>query len=83
MPHFIQVRSILRDALDLGSRADDLTPSSPLLGGLPEFDSMAVVSVLTALEEKFGFVVHDDEVSADVFETVGTLTEFVKHKLNQ
>lgn len=83
MSYFIQVKEILRDALGLGDRIEDLMPHSRLLGGLPEFDSMAVVSVLTAIEEKFGFVVHDDEVSADVFETVGALTEFVKHKLNQ
>jgi acyl carrier protein len=80
---FDQVRNILRDALGLGTRADRLSPASRLLGVLPEFDSMAVVSVLAAIEEKFGFVIHDDEVSADVFETVGTLTEFVERKLNQ
>lgn len=76
-----QVKAILRDTLSLGERAGALTPSSRLLGGIPEFDSMAVVTVLTMLEEQFGIAVDDDEVSADIFETLGTLTEFVDRKL--
>ena len=76
-----QVRNILRDALSLGIRADALDASSPLLGAIPEFDSMAVVAVLTMLEDQFGFTVEDDEVSADVFQTIGTLVGFVDRKL--
>jgi acyl carrier protein len=52
-----------------------------LLGALPELDSMAVVSILTALEEHFGFTVDDDEISAETFATLGSLTEFVDQKL--
>ena len=58
-----------------------LTPASRLLGAIPEFDSMAVVTVLTMIEDEFGLTVEDDEVSADVFETLGTLATFVEGKL--
>jgi acyl carrier protein len=75
-----EVRGVLRDTLQLGSRADQLTADSALLGSLPELDSMAVVSLLTALEERFGISVDDDEISAENFETLGSLTEFVKRK---
>jgi acyl carrier protein len=75
-----EVRGVLRDTLQLGSRADQLTADSALLGSLPELDSMAVVSLLTALEERFGISVDDDEISADNFATLGSLTEFVKRK---
>ncbi|WP_150048850.1 MULTISPECIES: acyl carrier protein [Methylomonas] len=54
---------------------------TPLLGAIPEFDSMAVVSIITALEDRFGFVVDDDEINASVFETLGTLVDFVDTKL--
>jgi acyl carrier protein len=77
-----EIRDILRDALQLGDRADKLVASSPLLGAVPEFDSMAVVTVITMIEEAYGVTVQDDEVSADVFETVGTLTNFVERKVN-
>jgi acyl carrier protein len=81
MDTLTQVKKILGNSLNLGRRADQLTAGSALLGGLPEFDSMAVVSVVAALEDAFGITVDDDELSAEVFASVGTLTEFVSHKL--
>ena len=81
MTTFERVVGILRDTLQLGGRASALKPDSPLLGGIPEFDSMAVVTVVTMLEDELGITVDDDELSADVFTTVGTLVEFVERKL--
>lgn len=75
------VRSILSRCLQLGPRAAELQRGSALLGSLPELDSMAVVHVLGALEEHFGITVADDEVSADNFATLGTLSDFVESKL--
>ena len=80
MDNLRQVRRILRDALQLGERAERLSASSPLLGSIPELDSMAVVTVLTMIEEEFGITVGDDEVSADTFATVGSLAQFVAEK---
>lgn len=76
------IREILRRTLQLGPRADQLTAESPLLGVLPEFDSMAVVAVLTMVEEEFSITIDDDEVSADIFETVGSLAAFVDGKVD-
>jgi len=76
------VRSILKDVLQLGPRADALQESTTLFGSLPEFDSVAVVTVLTALEDRFGIMIEDDEISAETFETVGNLTRFVDNKLS-
>lgn len=75
------VKKILRDTLSLGARAERLNATSRLLGALPEFDSMAVVGVVAAIENEFGITVDDDEISASVFETVGSLADFVAGKL--
>lgn len=75
------VKRILVQVLGIEDRANALTQNTPLLGGIPEFDSMAVVSVLTAVEEEFGVVIDDDEVDAETFETLGTLTRFVNRKI--
>ena len=74
------VKRILRATLNLGDRAERLTADSPLLGGLPEFDSMAVVTVVTMIEDELGVTIDDDELSADLFATVGSLAEFVSQK---
>lgn len=76
------VKRILADVLSLGDGAASLDAQSPLLGSIPELDSMAVVNLIGALEEHFGFVVDDDEISANTFETVGSLATFVEQKLN-
>ncbi len=81
MSNYMQVRSVLAVSLQLGDRVRDFSESTRLLGDLPELDSMAVVTLLMALEEHFGFEVDDDEISADTFETLGSLTRFVEHKI--
>lgn len=75
------IRNILKDVLQLGQRAEGLVESTSLFGSIPEFDSVAVVSVLTAIEDRFGIFIEDDEISAETFETVGNLSTFVDQKL--
>lgn len=77
--HLDKVHLILSDTL--GLRQLKLNESTPLLGSIPELDSMAVASVITALEERFGIQIHDDEISARHFATLGTLNDFVVSKL--
>lgn len=77
------VRNLLKSALQLGERADRLTEGSALLGAIPELDSMAVVTLITTMEEQYGIQVDDDEISADTFATVGTLARFLADKLGQ
>ena len=76
-----EVKQILGDVLQLGHKGDVMSENTLLLGSMPEFDSMAVVSVITAIEENYGFVVDDDEIDAEVFESVGSLARFVERKL--
>jgi acyl carrier protein len=76
-----QVRRLLADVLQLGDKAAVLEADTPLLGNLPELDSMAVVTLVTAMEDQFGIVIEDDEISAETFETYGSLCAFVSDKV--
>ena len=67
--------------MQLGSRVNAMNPATPLLGAIPELDSMAVVALITALEERFDITVEDDEIGAATFETLGSLAQFVEQKL--
>lgn len=78
MQHIDEVRNILADTLSLGDRKHQLDENSFLLGSIPELDSMAVVNVITALEDFYNISVDDDEISAKTFETLGSLTIFVE-----
>lgn len=76
-----QIKAILYSVLQIDESRLPLTTDSHLLGAVPEFDSMAVVSVITQLEDHFGIAINDDEIDASIFETVGTLVNFVTNKL--
>ena len=75
-----EIRMILDDVLAMGGRAKSFDMDTPLLGAVPELDSMAVVGVVNALEEHFGFIIEDDEIDGSTFATVGALVEFTDGK---
>ena len=75
------VKAVLRDTLDLGSRADSFVAGTLLFESLPEFDSMAVVAVVLELEERFGVSIDGEDISAETFESVGSLSRFIEGKL--
>jgi len=78
-----EVKSLLAEILQLGDRQYMLNQSTALLGSLPELDSMAVATVIAGIEDRFNIFVEDDEISAEVFRTMGTLAEFVNRKLTE
>lgn len=73
--------SLLDEILSLNGRAKAFVASTPLLGAIPELDSMAVVALIGGLEDRFGFVVEDDEIEGGTFATVESLVDFVDGKL--
>ena len=75
------IKAILIEVLGVDPGKLKIDRDTRLLGSLPEFDSMAVVSVLTAIEDHFGIAIDDDEVDGSIFETVGSLCQFVENKL--
>lgn len=79
--HADQMRRILVEVLGVPEgTAAGLHSASPLFGALPEIDSMAVAGLLTEMEDRFGIVIDDDEVDADLFATFGNLVDFIARK---
>jgi len=75
------VRAVVATALDLGARGEQMDASAPLLGALPELDSMAVMNVIVAIEERFDIAIDDDDINASTFATLGSLARFVESKV--
>ena len=76
-----EVIRLLDEVLSLNGRSSGFDRDTTLLGAIPELDSMAVVSLITGLEDRFGLVVDDDDIDGSTFATVGTLSDFVTAKL--
>lgn len=76
-----EVITIVGRVLELGKRSLEFGPETPLLGSVPELDSMAVATLIASLEDHFGFTVDDDEIDGSTFATIGSLVDFVQAKL--
>jgi acyl carrier protein len=69
---------LLDDVLQLNGRAMAFTADTPLVGSVPELDSMAVVMVLEAIEQRFDITIPDDAITGEAFATVGSLDRFIR-----
>jgi len=68
------VRALLVEVLGLSrSRVAKFDDETELFGALPEFDSMAVATLLTELEERLGILIEDEDVEAEDLMTFGRL----------
>jgi acyl carrier protein len=76
-----EVKDIVVETLGIPDRADTLDASTPLFGSLPELDSMAVLELMLELEQRFGIELENEDISAEVFENLASLTDFVEAKL--
>lgn len=81
MSRLSEITLLLDHSLQLQGRGLQFTPSTRLLGALPELDSVAVLQLLSALEQQFKISIGDDEISAELFYDVASLLAFVEQKL--
>lgn len=78
----LTLRALLADVLGLPrKRIDAFDGDTLLFGALPEFDSLAVATLLTGLEERLHILIEDDDVEAEDFMTFGRLLTFAERKV--
>lgn len=77
---FEDVKAVVVTTLDIEDKADDLGPETGLHGNLPELDSLTVVKLIVALQERFGIEI-EIEIMGDVFGSLGRLAAFVESKV--
>jgi acyl carrier protein len=75
------VKAVLVETLGLQDRDESISAETRLFGALPELDSLAVVELIVALEDRFGIEVAPEDVTAETFETLGSLSAFVGDQL--
>jgi acyl carrier protein len=75
-----EVKAVVVETLGVQDRADSIDAATPLMGSMPELDSLAVVELVLALEDRFGITIEGEDVTADMFETLASLSDFVDSK---
>ena len=76
-----EILRVIDEALNLNGRSATFGPQSQFLGAVPELDSMAIVTLITSLEERFDLIIDDDEIDGSTFSTIGSLTDFISEKI--
>lgn len=76
-----EILAIIDEVLSLGGRGTTFARDTPLLGAIPELDSMAVVNLITAIESRLDIIIDDDDIDGSTFATVGSLVDFAAAKL--
>lgn len=78
------IKEILATELELDLRSYGACISDvPLLGRGIGLDSIDALTLVTALENRFDIEVGDDDLTVDLFKTVGTLAAYVARKASQ
>ncbi len=76
-----RVRQAIVQALQLDIEPDAIADDEPLFGEGLGADSIATLEIVVALEEEFGFKVDDEDLRVELFDSVRTMTQYVKEKL--
>jgi len=74
-PRFTQLTEILAQVLELDR--SEFEVSTPLLGAIPELDSMALMTLLIELESQFAMEIDGSSLTAEQFSTVGNLYNLI------
>ncbi len=67
-------------ASNLQIERDELSADTEILGNFPEFNSLTIVGIVSAIEEELDCVIEDDEISTEIFATVEELARFIESK---
>lgn len=77
----LRVKRLIVKALDLQVKPEEIPDDEAIFGGGLGLDSIATLEIVFAMEDEFGLEVEDDELQADLFDSVEALSKYVKRKL--
>ena len=75
-----QIKCLIVVSLGLDVNPAEISDDETLFGGGMDLDSMATLEIVAAIEEEFGITVEDDELIAELFDSVDALAEYVATK---
>ena len=73
-----QLKNLIANTLDLNIALEDITPDVPLFEEGLGLDSIAIVELITLVEETFKFEFDEDHLNLEAFHDVKTLAQFIE-----
>lgn len=78
-----KVMDIISTQLDVKIRRDAIQPSSILMEEGLGLDSIAIIELVTLVEEQFSIKFQEQDLSLDTFRTVSSLATFVEQRVSE
>ncbi len=75
-----EIKNVIVHSIGGDFSIDSLDGDFQLVGNI--LDSMAVTTLIISLEEHFGFMFDDEDLDAESFETINSLSKLVEKKLS-
>lgn len=76
----LQLKQVISRNVNAGLTPEEISDDLQLAGNI--LDSMAVNNLILALENQFGFIFDDEDLTAEGFASVSSLAKLVQNKLN-
>ncbi len=76
-----QLKTIIAEDLDVNLKADDIDENVSLFEEGLGLDSIAVVELISLIEQKFGFQFADADLNPDCFKNLQVLAGLIESKL--
>lgn len=76
-----QLKKIIAEELDVNLKAEEIDESASLFEDGLGLDSIAVVELISLIEEKFNFMFSDSELSPEFFSNLNVLANLIGSKL--
>ncbi|QPF76026.1 acyl carrier protein [Roseateles sp. DAIF2] len=74
------LREVLAETLAIDT--ERFVAGTPLLGAVPELDSMGVTALIIAMEQRFSIQIADEDVGAQILASMGSLENYVCARLS-
>lgn len=72
---------IIRNSLQLKQPKEEFTPETVLMGAFPDFNSLTITSIIGEIEEQLDCEIDDEELTAEIFESFGSVAKFIEARL--
>lgn len=77
-----RVKKVITERLKLNVNAGEISNNTPLIGKGLGLDSVGVLELVVGLEQEFDIMFDDSEMNIELFENIGSLTNYINKKLN-
>jgi acyl carrier protein len=77
-----RVKKVITERLKLNVNAEEISNNTPLIGKGLGLDSVGVLELVVGLEQEFDIMFDDSEMNIELFENIGSLTNYINKKLN-